>query len=218
MTPMVSKAVLHPGTNNHRGALLWQWPEATTALSSAAVGGGLKAIDYLLNVSVPLDYDRTDLDVHLAEIAEEMGVSGDSVGLFTAVDVQHVVRHENQGVVADATVGVSNPTWASDAGGAFTEWHPGTINIVVQLPVTLSEGAAVNAAMTITEAKVQALHECNVPGTGTASDAVVLTWPTLGEPEQFAGPRSEWGARIAQSTYGSVKAGVQQWIERHADS
>ena len=32
--------------------------------------------------------------------------------------------------------------------------------------------------MTITEAKAQALIEAGVPGTGTASDAVVVCWPS----------------------------------------
>lgn len=167
---------------------------------------------------MPLEYDRIDLDAHLAEIADELGVSGSGVGLLTAVDVAHVRRHECDGVVADATVGVSKPTWAADPAGSFTPWSPGTINIVVQSPVVLSESAAVNAIMTITEAKVQALFECNIPGTGTASDAVVLTWPAEGESQSFGGPRSEWGARIAQSTYGAVKAGLDDWLERHIES
>lgn len=213
----MTEAVLHPETADRRAVLVWQWLEPTTVLSSAAVGGGLQSIDYLLNVTVPLDYGRTDLDVHVSEIADELGLRGVGTGLFTAVDVKHVHRHSCEGVVADTTVGVSKPTWASDSSSSFTRWSPGTINIVVQSPVTLSEGAAVNAVMTITEAKVQALIECDVPGTGTASDAVALTWPTEGTAEPFAGPRSEWGARIAQSTYASVKAGVIDWMERHAE-
>ena len=215
---MQSDAVLHPETDRHRGVLVWRWPEPTTTLSSAAVGGGQQTSDYALNVSVPLDYDRTDLDVHLTEIADELGLRGNHTGLFTAVDVKHVRRHVCEGVVTDATVGVSKPTWASDPNGSFIPWSPGTINIVVQSPVTLSAGAAVNAVMTITEAKVQALLDCHVPGTGTASDAVLLAWPAAGEPELFGGPRSDWGARIAQSTYGAVKAGVMDWLERHLES
>ena len=214
---MTSDAILHSATNERRSVLVWSWPEPTTMLSSAAVGGGLKSVDHLLNVSVPVDYGRTDLDVHLAEIVDELSLSGTHAGLFTAVDVTHVRRNVCNGVVADATVGASKLTWAADPSGSFTVWSPGTINIVVQSPVALSEAAAVNAVMTITEAKVQALIDCEVPGTGTASDAVALAWPTQGQPQQFGGPRSEWGARIAQSTYESVKAGLADFIKRHAE-
>jgi len=110
---------------------------------------------------------------------------------------------------------VSKPTWASDPAGGFSEWTPGTINLVVQLPVALTGGAAVNAVTTATEAKTQALLDCKVPGTGTASDAVVVTWPSSGEAQPFAGPRSEWGARIAQAAYAAVKVGVEDWTGRH---
>lgn len=214
---MASDAELHPETSSHRGLLLWRWQEPTIALSSAAVGGGLGRIDYALNISVPLDYERTDLEAHRNEITTELGVRGDGVGLFTAVDVRTVIRHECEGVVVDATVGVSKPTWAFDPDDSFSVWSPGTINIVVQSPVALTESAAVNAVMTITEAKVQGLLDHGVPGTGTASDAVLLTWPSAGQPQVFGGPRTRWGARIAQSTYEACAAGIGDWIRRHAE-
>ena len=84
---------------------------------------------------------------------------------------------------------------------------PGTINLVVQVPVALDPGAAVNAAITATEAKVQALAARGVPGTGTATDAITVVWPCEGAPERFAGPRSQWGSRIAQAVYRAVWAG-----------
>ena len=86
---------------------------------------------------------------------------------------------------------------------------PGTINLVVQIPVALDPGAAVNAAITATEAKVQALAARGVPGTGTATDAVTVIWPREGTPERFAGPRSGWGSRIAQAVYRAVWAGAE---------
>ncbi len=215
---MISEAVLHPSSSGHRGVRVWQWPTPTMALSSAVVGGGLQPVDYLLNTTVATDYDRTDLGAHMAEIVSELALSGNGIGLFTAVNVAHSIRHDCDGVVVDATVGVSKPTWASDPDGGFAEWTPGTINIVVQLPVALSGGAVVNAVTTATEAKTQALLHCQVPGTGTASDAVAITWPSLGEAELFGGPRSEWGSRIAQATYGAVKAGVESWKARHLGS
>jgi adenosylcobinamide amidohydrolase len=88
----------------------------------------------------------------------------------------------------------------------------GTINIVVAVPVRLSEAALVNAVATATEAKVQALHEAGIRATGTASDAVVVHCPTDGTAEPFGGPRSTFGARIARAVHAAVLAGGRSWL------
>lgn len=78
------------------------------------------------------------------------------------------------------------------------------------MPVGLDPAAAVNAVMTVTEAKTQALLDAGVPGTGTASDSVVICWPPHHQPvERFAGPRSLWGARLARTVYEAVSAGIE---------
>jgi adenosylcobinamide amidohydrolase len=87
-------------------------------------------------------------------------------------------------------------------------WRPGTINVIVSVPVPLSEAAYVNAVMTATEAKTQALLEAGISATGTASDAVCIAAPVAGEREDFAGPRSLWGARIARAVHAAVHAGA----------
>jgi adenosylcobinamide amidohydrolase len=78
---------------------------------------------------------------------------------------------------------------------------------VVEVPVRLSEAALLNAILTATEAKSQALFERGVPGTGTASDAVCITCPTAGGVEPFAGPRSPWGACLARAVHAAVLEG-----------
>jgi adenosylcobinamide hydrolase len=90
----------------------------------------------------------------------------------------------------------------------------GTINIVVAVPVRLSQAALVNAVATATEAKVQALYETGVRATGTASDAIVVHCPTDGTGETYAGPRSVFGARIARAVRTAVLAGTRSWISR----
>ena len=80
---------------------------------------------------------------------------------------------------------------------------------MVQIPVGLSPAAAVNAVATATEAKVQALVEAGVPGTGTASDAVLVCWSPALPVEPFAGPRSTWGARIARAVHAAVRRGLE---------
>ncbi|MFF4778427.1 adenosylcobinamide amidohydrolase [Microtetraspora fusca] len=113
---------------------------------------------------------------------------------------------------------------------------PGTINIIVAVPVAFTDAALVNAVMTVTEAKTQALIEAGFPGTGTASDAVCVAVRDAGThqgtgggsgvgratwdggdagPELFGGPRSIWGARIARAVHRAVLAGARQWTATH---
>jgi len=205
----VSDPRLHQARALHSGLLSWDWPAPVCALSSASVGGGFAEPDWLLNIGVPASFARTDLTRYVTEVTADEGIAGDGVALLTAANVSLGQTATCDGVAAHATVGVSKPTWAADAAGGFTPWAPGTINIVVQLPIGLAPGAAVNAIITATEAKTQALYEAGVPGTGTASDAVVVIWPRAqSELVPFAGPRSTWGARIAQAVHAAVRSGI----------
>lgn len=190
--------------------LVWHWPAPRLALSSAPVGGGLAEVSWVLNAQVPPDYARTDLAAHVAELAALHKLVGPGCGLLTAAHVANWRRGVDGDVVADATVGVTRPTWAADANDAISPWHAGTINIVIQLPVRLGEAALVGAGATATEAKAQALFEAGVPGTGTASDALCVLCSTDGPAEPFAGPRSLWGARLARAVYAAVRAGLDR--------
>jgi adenosylcobinamide amidohydrolase len=132
------------------------------------------------------------------------------------------VTAEDEGAHAAATVGLRVPTWAAATHGTcdpelapIGEWQPGTINIVVSVPVPLSDAAFVNAVITATEAKSQAVIEAGFPGTGTASDAICVAAPATGAtaaaPQDFAGPRSLWGARIARAVHEAVLAGAKRY-------
>lgn len=192
---------------------VWRAGPGYRMIASGVVGGGLGERQWVLNAQVPGGYDRMDPAAHIAELAAGAGLAGTGVGLLTAASVTNVVERENEGVRAAATVGLRVPTWAAaPAGSADREFgpirRPGTINIIVSVPVPLSDAAYVNAVITATEAKTQALLEAGVHATGTASDAVCIAAPAAGEPEVFAGPRSVWGARIARSVHAAVLAGA----------
>jgi adenosylcobinamide amidohydrolase len=104
-------------------------------------------------------------------------------------------------------VGLTIPTWAAAPDGDAGEWRPGTVNIVAWVPSRLSLSAMVGAVGTATEAKVQALLDAGVPGTGTASDAVAIACPAEGPVEPVAGVRSTWGARLARAVHEAVRSG-----------
>jgi adenosylcobinamide amidohydrolase len=179
-------------------------------IASASVGGGVGLRHWILNAQVARDYARTDLDAHVAAIAAANACVGHGVGMLTAASVERARPYVDGGVTAFATVGLSAPTWAADADDAVSAWSPGTINIVVFVPEPMTEDALVNAVITVTEAKAQALLEGNVPGTGTASDAVCIACPTDGSPRRFAGPRSEIGSRLARAVRAAVAAGIAE--------
>lgn len=218
--------------------LFWRFSEPRLCISSGPLGGGIGVRDWVVNATVPLDYERTDPDRHLSEIGTALNLSGTGCGLLTAVDVTRHHLAADCGVNAAATVGLSCPAWAAAPDGHFRyelpsgvesttaakekavayrpmrregEYRVGTINIVVAVPARLSRAALVNAVATATEAKVQALHETGVQATGTASDAIVIHCPAAGTAETYGGPRSTFGARIARTVRSAVLAGALSW-------
>ena len=127
--------------------------------------------------------------------------------MLTAARVADATSAQDGDVVVQATVGLTQPTWAAEAVTMTSEIAPGTINIVAVLPVRFESGALLNALVTVTEAKTQALFDAGIDGTGTASDAVSIV--CVGESfERFAGPRSPWGSRLARATHRAVLAGI----------
>jgi adenosylcobinamide amidohydrolase len=200
------------GTGRRRPVLVWRSELPFRCVSSGALGGGIALRSWVFNAEVSLDYGRDDADGHLAEIADELGLpAGHGTGLLTAARVLHRVTATDGGAGCAATVGVSTPTWAAAPDGTWSRWAPGTVNLVCTVPAPLSDAALVNAVVTATEAKTQALLDAGVPGTGTASDAVVVCCPPGGG-EPYGGPRSTWGARLARAVHAAVAAGTEQFL------
>ncbi|MDT4981880.1 MAG: adenosylcobinamide hydrolase [Pseudonocardiales bacterium] len=200
------------GAGQPRPVLVWRFEPAVRVVSTAVLGGGLGHRSWAINAEVTRDYRRDDPAEHAAAIAAELGlVPGTGVGLLTAASVLDVASCDDGGVHCDATVGVSVPTWAASETSAEGEWVPGTINLVCYVPAPLSDAALVNAVVTATEAKTQALSELGVPGTGTASDAVLVCCPS-GAAECYGGPRSTWGARLARAVHAAVAEGTERYL------
>jgi adenosylcobinamide amidohydrolase len=201
---------------------LWHPGPGYRMISTGVLGGGLGPREWVLNAQVPGWYARTDPAAHLRGLARGLGLTASGIGLLTAAQVTDVVQRQDEGVHAAATVGLRVPTWAAAPPGAGPDPElapihrglpapPGTINVIVSVPVPLSDTALVNAVATATEAKAQAVLDAGFPGTGTASDAICIAAPADpgGLPgEEFTGPRSSWGARIARAVHAAVHAGA----------
>ncbi|MFG2196055.1 adenosylcobinamide amidohydrolase [Streptomyces sp. NPDC048639] len=191
-------------------ALLWQAGAGWRMVSTAVLGGGIGERAWVLNAQVSHGYRRTDPDRHLAELAGGAGAQGPGVGLMTAADVGACARGHDGGVEAVVTAGLGVRGWAaSPAEGSLVSAEPGTINIVVALPVSLTDAALVNGVATATEAKVQALIDAGYDCSGTPTDAVCIAARIPRSDEEvhaFAGPRSLWGARLARAVHSAVRA------------
>ncbi len=202
---MRARLQTHGTTDRVRPVLVWRSPRPVLTISSAAFGGGMGLRSWIANAEVPIDYGRVDLAEHAGELKAELQLAGDGVLLLTAASVEKNTVASDGQLVATATVGLTLPTWAAADDEPVTH-GPGTVNVVAWVPVRLSLSALVGAVGTVTEAKVQALVEAGVPGSGTASDAVCVACPAEGPVEPFAGVRSEWGARLARAVHRAVAA------------
>ncbi|MDQ1287806.1 MAG: hypothetical protein QG622_1371 [Actinomycetota bacterium] len=211
-----------------RPTLVWECGPGWTMISSGVVGGGLGERRWWVNGQVDLEYYEPDPVAHLRRIAGDLGLEGPGVGLLTAADIRRRTTADDEGIHVVATVGLGLPVFAAETSERIVAETrppgPGTINILVVVPVTLSDAALVNLVVTVTEAKTQALAEAGVPGTGTSSDAVCVACPargaTSGDPhgdphgEPYGGPRSLWGARAARAVHTAVAAGTADWLVR----
>jgi adenosylcobinamide amidohydrolase len=199
------------GAGRERPVLVWRFDEPLRAVSSAVLGGGVGDIAWVFNAEVTIDYRHPEPAEHARDISRELGLAGTGVGLLTAAGVLDVAVATDVGATAAATVGISTPAWAAAPDGASHRWSVGTINLVCHVPAALSDAALVNAAATVTEAKAQALFELGVPGTGTPSDAFVVSCLPGGD-EPYGGPRSTWGSRLARATHEAVLLGGRAWL------
>ncbi|MCW3813146.1 adenosylcobinamide amidohydrolase [Micromonospora sp. DR5-3] len=200
--------------------LVWRAAEPLLAIGSAPLGGGIGVRRWVVNATVPMSYARDDPAVHLAELADGLGLAGPGVGLLTGVDVAEVVARADTGVRVWATVGLGTPVWAAAPTPATPAQRVGTVNIVVYVPARLGDAALVNAVATATEAKAQAIWELGMPATGTPTDAVTVLCPAGGEAAPYGGPRSAWGAPLARAVHAAVRAGgagtVVPWSDRQS--
>ncbi len=198
-------------------AACWRPGSGYRMISSGVLGGGIGPREWVLNAQVPAQYARTDPARHLTELAGQLDLTGPGTGMLTAAQVTDLVTRSDGGVEVAVTTGLRVPTWAAaPPGTADPDLAPGTVNIIVAVPVPLTDAALVNAVITTTEAKTQAVLDAGFAGTGTATDAVCVAAPVSpgAAAEDFAGPRSAWGARIARSVYAAVLAGATMYRAR----
>ena len=187
---------------------VFRLPAGTRSIASSPLGGGMGRRSWVINAQVPFSYARRDPQDHLRELASSLGLRGRGVGMLTAAAVPDYSAASEGGVDVVATVGVELVEQAAAPPRTGSPRRAGTINVVVLLPRPMSDAALVNAVSTATEAKAQALADVGFNGTGTATDAICICCPSNGAVQDYGGPRSRSGSRMARAVHAAVVAGA----------
>jgi adenosylcobinamide hydrolase len=151
------------------------------------------------NVTVPTDFDRTDLDTYRSQ---RLADAGFPIGptLLTGVEMTHARCASAGPVRVLATAGLSNPARLpvsergdrSDDGGT-TAWRPGTVNLIVGTTRALDSGALATLLSTAVEAKSATLLAVT-DAAGTTSDAVIVGTDLDGTRAEFTGSATPVGS------------------------
>ncbi|SDR18489.1 adenosylcobinamide amidohydrolase [Natronobacterium texcoconense] len=193
---------------------------------STGWNGGRERADCVYNVSVPDDWERTDLEQYVDDRLERAGFGGDDSGpaLLTGVDIEDARGARCGPVTAYATAGISNPAAlpmdpegkpdaeGDSLPGRVSTLEAGTVNVVVGTTRALAPGALANLVAVAAEAKAATLlAETGFPGTTT--DAVVVGHDPAGESVEFTGSATEVGA----ATRACVREAVRASLQAHYD-
>lgn len=147
----------------------------------------------------------------------------DAVGLLTA---RNVSRYEKIDLFVEdvqasclVTLGLNN---GEHIGARVQPRRPaspaGTINILCAVSVPLSEGALVEAASIVTQARTVALIEAGYrrpgeqkPVTGTGTDCIVVSAPGCGVGALHAGMHTAVGEAVGAAVLKATRAATESW-------
>jgi adenosylcobinamide amidohydrolase len=160
----------------------------------------------------------------LADALAEAGLPG-AVGLLTSRGLEHHVvvhrRAEGAWARAVATVGLGNALRAGDPPSPSPR-RLGTINVLCQLSMPLSENALVEALALAAEARTVAVLEARVASqvsgaaaTGTGTDCLVVAAPQGTERLAYAGKHTVAGHLVGAVVNQAVRRGVDAWLEEN---
>lgn len=189
-------------------------------LSSALVGEGFGRVRHFANFHVDKHYDGHSPNEDLTQwlLAQDLPLT--SVAMMTAVHlnsacvVSKPLGDLPHGVMALVTAGVGNavdisvPSQDDPRLALRAAPKVGTINMFIFLDAHLTDGAFVNACLSATEAKVQALRQVGVkdpysgtPATGTSTDSVSIAATQRGDATPYAGSGTPIGRALGEAVY-----------------
>lgn len=187
-------------------------PKTLRAVSSAPEGFGILDVNQVLILQVPKDYNSERPEEELKDLIKELKLGTNTIGLMTAAEIRKVLTVNQQAledlhVITIVTAGTSNALLAGEPpiNSKREKWSsPGTINIIALIDKALTDGALINAVITITEAKGVALRKLGFDAGGTTTDSIVIACPTEGEKLKYAGTGTKVGILLSQAVRDAV--------------
>lgn len=199
-------------------------------LSWAVLGGGKSRANRVVWHRVSSSDLSPDVDpkAYFEEQLERRFETRSCVGFLTSAPLETFVetRRELDGLWARcvATVGLSNAITIGDAPTSRPA-RQGTINILLQTSVPLSDNAAIEALSLVAEARTLAVLQGSVRSiagdsiaTGTGTDCIAIAAP-LAIPEEtaaadYAGKHTALGHLIGACACEAITQGVRDWKRR----
>ncbi|WP_254863435.1 adenosylcobinamide amidohydrolase [Halovivax gelatinilyticus] len=189
----------------------------TTEWLHTGWNGGRTTADAAYNVTVPTDWNPSDIHTWVSDQLATAGFDEPGPVLLTGVSMAHVRGARYSPVTVYATAGVSNPAalpmdppdvsrsdepTVDDASGdgeadggtgaGNTPSGVGTVNLLILVDRTLGDGALANLLAVAAEAKAATLLDrTGFPGTTT--DAVTVGHDPTGEPIPYSGSATSVG-------------------------
>lgn len=181
-------------------------------ISSGITGAGIGWHSHFVNRHVTPYYDSEQPKEEMEQFLQAHGIPFyDAVSMMTAVELKDVAVkkvEEPYPMLLVATAGLGDAIDPVTRPYCKEMQNPGTINLWIFVHATLPDEALLQACMTVTEAKVKALHdlgvkdfETNTIATGTATDSLVIGATQTGPRLPFAGTGTEIGSLLAKQTY-----------------
>lgn len=203
-----------------KGTLVIKFDKPVKILSSAVLNGGLCKARVIINHHVAKSFSHRNPQKILRDVADDLNLPDDTVGLMTAVEIQNVAikteKTKNMTVCTLVTAGLSYPATAGDETTESTK--KGTINIILLIDRSLTEGCMVNCIQTAVEAKTVALRELDIrsrfsnsTASGSTSDAIMVASMGVDESIKYAGTGTELGIIIGKT----VKEATKEAIRKH---
>lgn len=183
--------------------------------------GGYCTADAAYNISVPDDFDRTDLDTYVSDRRLRAGFSAAGPVLLTGVALDHARGARSGPVEVIATAGLSNPaTLPMDPAGEPTaadepppapdpgDQPTGTVNLIVGTTCRLDDGTLASLLGTAVEAKTATLL-ATTGFSGTTTDAVIVGSDPTGESASFVGSTTAIGAATRACVREAIRASLE---------
>ena len=178
---------------------------------SSGINGGRRHVDCLFNHQVQPDFDHSGPAQYMELLADSLPIRRPYFGLLTAVNMNDLCVKTDDYLKTFVTAGITHPS-----GFRFTDSEAGTINIILVVSGTLSEGAMAGAIITATEAKGLALMEMGYDFLGTTTDAVIIAYQKHSLPYiEYAGSYTEFGEKITETVVRCVKEGIMKTNKRN---